>query len=499
MISQNVWPDQSKARGRLLGSRGCSSDGRALPSHGRGQGFNSPHLHAGWPGVHTAEQFQKKVLLRNKRVLGIAVVGLILITPACTQTGSTSVPTDPTTVSSTTAAAPPTTGAPAAILDPASEVPAELKADLEDLVLRAEELRQLPFINPPLVKVVSGEELERLVREDLAEELEGIEIDQTVYQLLGLLPPEVDLGQLYLDLYGTSVGGFYDGDTGELVVPASPDGLTILQRSTLIHELTHALTDQHFQMWDSYQALLDDDRFDEATAMLGVIEGDAVLTEVLYAQGLTNDERDQLFRESFDVDDSVLRATPLFIRDALVFPYSDGFEFVLAAFQEGGHSGVDDLYLTPPLSTEEIFIQPEREFPIAQSGEVPEIAGYEVDSDGTWGALSWKLMFDQVIGGSEAAVQGWGGDRGVVYTDGSNVVLTIVFDGDTPQDVEELRVALDEYFTAVSGAPGTNEGTATVYGESSYAGVGLASSGGLVLVVSTDAVVGAKVFAELAG
>ena len=37
--------EESAARGAVQPVRGCSSDGRALQSHCRGQGFDSPQLH----------------------------------------------------------------------------------------------------------------------------------------------------------------------------------------------------------------------------------------------------------------------------------------------------------------------------------------------------------------------------------------------------------------------------------------------------------------------
>ncbi len=56
------------------------------------------------------------------------------------------------------------------------------------------------------------------------------------------------------------MAGYYDGDAGELVVPRDEDGFTALQRATLVHELTHALTDQHYRFNDRYTALIDEDR-----------------------------------------------------------------------------------------------------------------------------------------------------------------------------------------------------------------------------------------------
>lgn len=431
----------------------------------------------------------------------IVLLVLTLAVSGCTGQGSVSTTTNPAETSAAIATVAPTTSTTEAqpVLAADSQVPDNLRSDIEALVLATQEVRQLLFLTPPRVTVLTPEKLEQRVREDVAEELEGVEVDQTVYQLLGLLPVDSDLVGLYLDLYGSSVGGFYDGDTGELVVPAAPNGFTALQRSTLIHELTHALTDQHFSMWATYQTLLDDERFDESTALLSVIEGDAVLSEVLFAQRMTDEEREELFRESFEIDDSTLQATPLFIRDALVFPYSDGFEFVFSKFQEGGHDAVDGLYRDPPLSTEEIFTSPHRQFPIALDDAPLEIDGYTVDSNGSWGALSWKLMFDQVIKGSQPAVEGWGGDQGVIYTDGSNVVLTIAYNGDTPRDVDEMLVALEQYFTTISGSEGEKDALATVFEEPGFASFGVSTSGGLVLVVASDAALGADVYRRLAG
>ena len=54
-------------------------------------------------------------------------------------------------------------------------------------------------------------------------------------------------------------------------------------------------------------------------------------------------------------------------------------------------------------------------------------------------------MFDQVLGGNDAAAEGWGGDSYRVYFDESNVVLVLVFRGDAASDATELAQALNEY------------------------------------------------------
>lgn len=390
------------------------------------------------------------------------------------------------------------TTVPATTLPPTPGMPAELAAEVERLIALTEELRELEFLQPPVVTVLTRQELAERVRADLAEDLEDISTEEKVYRLLGLVGPGLDLGELYQDLYGEQVAGFYDGDAGELVVPADTTTFSLLQQSTMVHELTHALTDQHFGMWDSYQALVDAERFDEATALLAMIEGDAVLTEALFYETLDQDDQSELLDDSLGVDREVFERAPLFVRDGLVFPYDAGFRFIVDLFVEGGHDAVDAVYAQPPLSTESVF-DLSLESPISIEDTVVATAGYEVDSNGSWGALSWKLMFDQILGGDPAAVDGWGGDRAIVYTDGLNVMMTLEYQGDTPADAEEMLEALDRYFSAVSGEEALRSDGVWRFDLPGYIAFTATGDTGVALVVADDPSVGAEALTAIAG
>jgi hypothetical protein len=374
----------------------------------------------------------------------------------------------------------------------------ELASEVERLIALTEELRELEFLEPPKVTVVTDQELAERVRADLAEDMAEVATAEKVYRLLGLVGPELDLAELYQDLYGEQVAGFYDGDTRELVVPADTTTFSPLQQSTMVHELTHALTDQHFGMWDSYQALVDGDRSDEASALLAVIEGDAVLTEALFYETLDEDEQSELLDASLNVDREVFERAPLFVRNGLVFPYESGFRLVLNRFVEGGHGGVNDMYAQPPSSTEAVF-DLSSEAPLVIEDVVLTTAGYEVDSNDDWGALSWKLMFDQVIGGDEAAVDGWGGDRSIVYTDATNVMLTIVYQGDTAADAGEMLVALESYFSVVSGEEALLADGVWRFDTPGYVAFTSTGDTEVVLVVADNPAVGAEALATLTG
>src|SRR5690606_17937674 len=153
------------------------------------------------------------------------------------------------------------------------------------------------------------------------------------------------------------------------------------------------------------------DRDDEAAACQALIEGDAVLAELLYLQGLTTEEQAAFFQESLGVDQEVFQGAPRFIRDALIFPYDSGFLFVDRLFRTGGFEAIAAAYEDPPTSTEQV-IDPD-DYPADQPIEIDvenlSLDGYELEYESTWGELSFALMFDQVLDSStsDTAAGGW--------------------------------------------------------------------------------------------
>jgi hypothetical protein len=204
----------------------------------------------------------------------IRLVSLVLATAlgaaACTNGDSiettTTVPTETTT---TTQPGGTTTTTTRLVLDelPGTDsLPESVQDELLELVNITQDLRELNFIEAPTISVVTDAELEALVREQIEEEAENLPADQALYELLGLLDGTVNLQTMLTDLYGEQVAGFYDGETGEMVVPITASGFSQVQRATLVHELTHALTDQIFDFHPKYQAMFDEERYDEASA-----------------------------------------------------------------------------------------------------------------------------------------------------------------------------------------------------------------------------------------
>lgn len=351
-------------------------------------------------------------------------------------------------VTTTSEAAAPTTTAPD--LSGLEGLSDQVREQLETLIREAQEIRDLPFLRPPQIRVVTEDELEALVRAEIEEQSEDFPADEALYKMLGLLNEAADFEQIVLDLYGEQVAGYYDGETGEIVIPAHEDGLTVLQRGTLLHELVHALTDQHFSFHATFQTMIDEDRLDEASAYQALIEGDATLAEVLWAQRLSQRELGEFIAQSLEIDTTSFQAAPRFLTESLLFPYETGLAFVHTIYESaGGWSEVNDAYTTLvelPGSTEQV-INPgayRRDIPVEV--EIPEITipGYELERTSVWGEHGFRLLLNQ---GSNTetvaeAAAGWGGDAYHQWFDGENAALLIVYQGDTAGDMRALEEAL---------------------------------------------------------
>jgi hypothetical protein len=394
------------------------------------------------------------------------ILALLLVVAACdgsadpsTTTGGDAAPSTTVTtvagettttgngVTTTTAEAPPVTEPDLSGLEGISD---EVRAQLEDLIRVAQETRELPFLNPPQIKVVSDEELEALVRADIEEEAEDFPADEALYKMLGLLNDAADFEQIVLDLYGEQVAGFYDGDTGEIVVPAREDGFSLLQQGTLVHELVHAITDQHFGFNDTFQTMIDEDRLDQATAYQALIEGDATLAEVLWVQTLSQGEIGEFLANSLEIDTEALDSAPRFLTESLLFPYDSGLAFVQDLYVgQGGWTEVNNAYGTLPglpASTEQVITPDDYSRDLPVEVPIPEVTvnGYELERTSVWGEQGFRILLNQGEGSQSVATaaDGWGGDSYHQWFDGENAALLLVYEGDTQTDVDELEQAL---------------------------------------------------------
>jgi len=383
-----------------------------------------------------------------RRALAALVAGLLL-TAACgeavewpttslvTTTSSVEETTTSTTeaITTTTAGITTTTGGGEA---------GDVGEEVQGLIAVTEDLRGRRFLEPVEVTLVSAEEMAERIRANVAEELdpEEVAVEAAFARLLGILPADVDLAAAIADLYAEQVVGYYDGDTKELVI-ASGEELTPLGRMIVVHELIHALADQHFGMSATLDSLVEEERYHEAAALQALAEGDATYFQLLYMQQLTAEDQMQALVESLQADTAVLDSLPGWFGEDLAFPYEWGFGFVERLVQEGGTAAVDQAYTHLPATVEQIM-HPTAYFTFEPARPVglpaTALEGYEVVEEGAFG--EWNVMLyllDGVDDGTATiAAGGWGGDAYRIHWNGSEVAFALLYEGDTPRDAQEL-------------------------------------------------------------
>lgn len=377
---------------------------------------------------------------------------LLLLAAGCSSAGSPQGTTTPPILPPVTTSPTEPPGEPATTTSvPEEEGPDPLLAEIGRLQRAVEEVRRLEFLEEPEVTVLSAEEVAERVRDLVDEELPFDEVrrDQALLVVLGLLEPDQDLRQLYLDLYAEQVAGFYDGDTRELVVPASQEELSPYGRFVLFHELVHAVTDQHFGFHERFVRLDEEERFDESSAFQALIEGDATHFQLVYlSRHLTPEEQLELHEEALQQEHVVFDRAPRFLRDLLIFPYDTGSTFVSRLVGAEGVEMVDRTYGAPPVSTEQV-IHPDKFL----AGEEPEgvtlpdtqLSGFEVAEESVWGELGFQVTLHEALGFEEArtASAGWGGDRYRVLWDGEDRVgFVLRYLGDAEAETVELFEAM---------------------------------------------------------
>jgi hypothetical protein len=437
-----------------------------------------------------------------KRCIVLLATGALLLA-ACgdevdwpTTTGATTTSAVTTTMGvTTTTGAPNTTQVTITSAGNAGDAP----ADIRELMAATEELRGRRFLEPIEVTVLSPDDLAARVRADLQEDLDpdDLAVEQAFGQLLGILPADIDLAAVVADLYAEQVGGFYDSDTGELVVAGGGE-LSPLARTIIVHELVHALADQHFGLGATLDGLTEAEDFSRAAALQALAEGDATYFQMVYLQeGLSPEEQMEAVLESLETDTTVLDSLPGWIGEDLAFPYEWGFGFVERLVAEGGIAAVDQAYERLPTTAEQIMhpnayltLEPAR--PVALAATALE--GYEVYEEGEFGEWNLMLYLLDGIGDGDATVAagGWGGDAYRIHWDGSRVAFAYLFAGDTPRDAEELAPALVDSLEAsmAVGSPVSDEeaGTTVLEGEA-YAFVQRVA-GQVLLVIADDPAAG---------
>ena len=400
-------------------------------------------------------------------------------------------------VTTTTTAAPATGGSTVPDTTPASDLTPAQARIVEEIKGQVASIRGLAWKGSLPVKVVSkpalAERVRKLNAEEIAKNRDELTADESVLKLLKLLEKDVDYAKTIDSILAGGVLGFYDDEVKELYVGGVGDNLDPATRATLAHELTHALTDQHFDFGSRTKVLDDQNKTEEGAAFSALIEGDAELVAALWQeQHLSARERQQAASSSATPEalNAYARA-PRYLLESLFFPYQSGATFVQARHRAGGFAEVDKAYRSPPTSTEHI-LHPET-YASGQTWSPPALpdlaaaTGCGAVDTGTLGEFDMIQILSGELASNDAknAAAGWNGDAYGVVRCGTALGLADRWQTDNPADAGRLADALSRWARGWSGSTRAADAEGRVTGPTGSARV-VRNGGRIDLILADD-------------
>jgi hypothetical protein len=270
--------------------------------------------------------------------------------------------------------------------------------------------------------------VEARVQEDAKPE--QIAVEERALKILGFVPEEFDLRASTVDLISEQAAAVYDHRKKRMIFVqgAAPEEL---QDIVLVHELSHALADQHFDM---RRFLEKGPRSDESeSARLAVVEGQAMW--IMIEAMLRGSGAESLMKNSAPLKAMlpamqklaaaqypVFTQSPLYLRESLLFPYSAGLLFQQAVVGKLGQAGLTAVLRDPPSTTQQI-LHPElylNRTPAVALDLPPDaaVAKLHPATTGDIGEFDFHVLFEQYAskGEADAVAPAWRAGRFALYS-----------------------------------------------------------------------------------
>jgi hypothetical protein len=204
--------------------------------------------------------------------------------------------------------------------------------------------------------------------------------------------------------------------------------------ATLAHELVHALQDQNWDLEARSKYKAGDG--DRSEAVSALAEGDATsaMFDVMLARAAP-----RAGKTALDLPDEAFVAqvregmnkgsggqVPHVMGTSLAAPYIYGTLFVNALRRRGGWKAVDEAWENAPTTSEQIlhvdkWLAHEPALKVSPPAFATLGAGWRVTDEDSEGELGARIAFEEWMDPAAAAdvSAGWGGDRGVLLSDGT--------------------------------------------------------------------------------
>ena len=335
-------------------------------------------------------------------------------------------------------------------------LPAELAAQVAELMDMTEGLRGRAFYRRPVFETLTADEAAERHPSGLGvPEREDLLHQMALLELLGMARAgTVSVEAVMAAFEFPRPEPVYDFRRAVVVIPGGGEPLDEYQQWVLVGELVHALTHQHEPLLVGSVSGVGEDR-DRTAARIALLEGEAVLVQSLYLDSLPPERRAEVARQAGERSRPVLDEVPSMLVELARFPYRAGSFLATELYRLGGMAALDQALGNPPDTTEHVlhldrYRRQEPAVEVKPLGVSAE--GYELVEEGTWGERRWRTLLEHHSGPVNAAraAEGWGGDHYQILweplTEG--LVLAARYAADSFGDESEMNAALRELVTS---------------------------------------------------
>ncbi len=289
-------------------------------------------------------------------------------------------------------------------------------AEIDEAVAQLSKITGLQPLKKVQKDTITREGVRKFLEQKLKEEVdpEDIRLEELALKKFGLVPQDFDLKSATVDLITEQAAAFYDFRTKKLYLLEGDDaanGVPGGQKMIVVHELAHALADQHFDLGKFIKKSRNDD---SSTARMAVMEGQATwlmmesmvagLGQSMRSMPAVADLMSTSATEAMASQYPVLAKAPLYLRASLIFPYNHGLKFQQAVVQKLGNAGFSQVFRQPPSSTQQV-LHPEKYFDRVEpvNVAVPDTPkGWKKIHESTVGELEHSILLEQYLSKQDA-------------------------------------------------------------------------------------------------
>ena len=301
----------------------------------------------------------------------------------------------------------------------------DLFRDVDEIARFASTDTGLPLKHEIKRRLTSRDEIIAYMQKSMSEDKDAqrLQRSELVLKKFGLIPQDFDLQKFLVALLGEQIAGYYDAKTKFVNLLDWVDADD--QRPVLAHELTHALQDQSFglEKWmkesvvdlDSKKHLTAEDieSDEDNDVRQAVVEGQAMVVLVDYMLAptgqtlLSSPQLADALKQGMMVgtaDSPEFKNAPVFLQEALTFPYRYGLDFEAALLRKGGkEKAFTSVFKDPPRSSRQImepdtYLSGEKLPPMPLPDFDKDFQSYERFDVGAIGEFDVAVLLDQYAG-----------------------------------------------------------------------------------------------------